>query len=107
MPCTSIIKIGLDKPMHIETLIEALKRLGITVYGVAGPVGSRVVDFAGGSYREGGKSLDVSSSRLADKIRPAYTREVAAKAALRQGFKVEYDQKDPAVLRITSDGRVL
>lgn len=107
MPCYSTISINLGQTFDLAVLEAALRRLGLD------PTRSgEAVHFTGGTYRNGTLRVtdgrgQTAADKLAADIRKAYTREGVATAARRQGLKVEFDQRDPAVLRITSDGRVL
>lgn len=109
MPCYSLIEIALGQNLDLATLEAALTRLGLAPQRVRS---GTAVAFTGGVYTGGsvtfgdGRSAEAAAKAVAD-IRKAYTREGLATAARRQGLRVEYDKQDPAVLRITTDGRTL
>ena len=111
MPCDQVIEIKLGQ-LHLGTLEAALKRLGWRVEASTGwlyfttPTGVRAEYHADGRLVSSGASR-AELEAIEKQMKPAFTREVVAASARRQGFKVEFDTRNPAIMRITTDGRTL
>ena len=110
MACNSIISTTLStKSFDIALLTQTLKTLGMNPDH---PRKGQLVFTAGGwthSYEDQRlylRGLDrFSANELEKKIRQAYTRDVIATTARRQGFKVTTDEKDHTLVHIHTDGR--
>lgn len=111
MPCDQVIEIKLGK-LHLGTLEAALKRLGWKVEAMRDRLYFTTAAGVRAEYHADGRLVSSGASRselaaIEKAMKPAFTREVVAASARRQGFRVEFDKRNPAIMRITTDGRTL